>query len=218
METEIKTRRIDVMCLQETRWGGNKAREHGDGCKLFYSGGKKARNGVGICVRDHQDKVLEVCRTSDRVMAVKIVLSDNVWTIVSAYAPQVGCDEDTTNAFCNELEAVIMKVPHKENLVLAGDLNGHVGESQIGFERWHGGFSVGERNEEGEKILHLAQAFDLAIVNTFYSKRREHLLTYKSGGKATVIDYIMVRRENLRELKNCKVIPGSQLQHSIGCW
>ena len=95
-----------------------------------------------------------------------------------------------------------MKVPHKEKLVLAGDLNGHVGESQIGFERWHGGFSVGERNEEGEKILHLAQAFDLAIVNTFYSKRREHLLTYKSGGKATVIDYIMVRRENLRELKN----------------
>ena len=41
---------------------------------------------------------------------------------------------------------MIMKVPHKENLVLAGDLNGHVGESQIGFERWHGGFSVGERN------------------------------------------------------------------------
>ena len=92
-----------------------------------------------------------------------------------------------------------MKVPHKEKLVLAGDLNGHVGESQIGFERWLGGFSVGERNEEGEKILHLAQAFDLAIVNTFYSKRREHLLTYKSGGKATVIDYIMVRRENFQE-------------------
>ena len=55
---------------------------------------KKSRNGVGICVRNHQDKVLEACRTSDRVMAVKIVLSDNVWTIVSAYAPQVGCDEE----------------------------------------------------------------------------------------------------------------------------
>ena len=74
----------------------------------------------------------------NRVMAVKIVLSDNVWTIVSAYAPQVGCDEDTKNASWNELEGVIMKVPHKEKLVLAGDLNGHVGESHIGFERWHG--------------------------------------------------------------------------------
>ena len=36
---------------------------------------------------------------------------------------------------------MIMKVPHTEKVVLAGDLNGHVGESQIGFERWHGGFS-----------------------------------------------------------------------------
>ena len=52
--------------------------------------------------------------------------------------------------------------------------------------------SVGERNKDGEKTLHLAHAFDLAIVNTFYSKWREHLLTYKSGGNATVIDYIMV--------------------------
>ena len=90
------------------------------------------------------------------------------------------------NAFWNELEAVIMKVPHKEKLVPAGDLNGHVGESQIGFERWNGGFSVEERNEEGENILHLTQAFDLAIVNTFYSKRREDLLTYKSGRKDAV--------------------------------
>ena len=57
------------------------------------------------------------------------------------------------------------------------------------------------------KHLHRDQAFDLVIVNTFYSKRREHLLTYNSGVNATVIDYIMVRRENLRELKNCKVIP-----------
>ena len=66
-------------------------------------------------------------------------------------------------------------------------------------------------------FLHLAQAFDLAIVDTLYSKRRGHLLTYKSGVNATVIDYIMVRRENLRELKNCKVIPGEAVstQHRM---
>ena len=54
-------------------------------------------------------------------------------------------------------------------------------------------------------------------MNTFYSKQREHLLTYKSGGKATVIDYIMVRRENSRELKNGKVIPGKSVatQHMM---
>ena len=55
---------------------------------------QKARNGVGICVRNHQDKVLEVCRTSDRVMAVELMLSDIVRNVISAYASQVGCDEE----------------------------------------------------------------------------------------------------------------------------
>ena len=55
---------------------------------------KEARNGVGICVRNHKDKVLEVRPSLDRVItAVKLVLSDNVWNFISAYAPQVGCDE-----------------------------------------------------------------------------------------------------------------------------
>ena len=51
---------------------------------------QKARNGVGICVRNHQDKVLEVHRNSDMVMVMNIVLSDDVWNIISAYAPRVG--------------------------------------------------------------------------------------------------------------------------------
>ena len=48
-----------------------------------------------------------------------------------------------------------MKVLHKEKLVLACDLNGHVGESRIGFEKWHGGFSVGERNEGGDNCFYI---------------------------------------------------------------
>ena len=70
-----------------------------------------------------------------------------VWNVISAYAPHVGCNEDTQDAFWNELGSMTMKVPHKENLVLAGDQNGNVGESRIAFKRWHGGFSVGKMNE-----------------------------------------------------------------------
>ena len=54
-------------------------------------------------------------------------------------------------------------------------------------------------------------------MNTFYSKKRKHLLTYNSGVNATATDYIMVRRENLRELKNSKVIHGESVapQHRM---
>ena len=57
-----------------------------------------------------------------RVMMVKLVLSDNVWNIISAYSPQVGCDEDTKIAFWNELESVIMKVLATQRNVVQGRL------------------------------------------------------------------------------------------------
>ena len=66
---EMHKRRIDVMCVQETRWGGNAARELGGGYKLVYSGKSNKRNGVGIILSQKwKDKVLEVKRVSDRLM------------------------------------------------------------------------------------------------------------------------------------------------------
>ena len=36
---------------------------------------------------------------------------------------------------------------------------------------------MGEKNEEGERVTDFAIAFDLSIVNTFFEKRPEHLVT-----------------------------------------
>ncbi|RWS09084.1 craniofacial development protein 2-like protein, partial [Dinothrombium tinctorium] len=43
----LKSRRIDIACVQETKWTGTKARDIGEGYKLHYNG-TKAQNGVGI--------------------------------------------------------------------------------------------------------------------------------------------------------------------------
>lgn len=34
----MKMRRVNILCVQETRWKGNKAKELGEGYKLYYSG------------------------------------------------------------------------------------------------------------------------------------------------------------------------------------
>ena len=47
---------------------------------------------------------------------------------------------------------------------------------------------------------------DLAIVNTYFKKKDEHRMTFKSGGKSTQVDYVMCRRRNLKEMCDCKVI------------
>ena len=84
----------------------------------------------------------------------------------------------------------------------------------------HGGWGVGEKNEEGESVTDFAMAFDLSIVNTFFEKRPNHLVTYKSGGRQSQIDFLMCRRQQLNEVKNCKVINGESVaaQAHTECW
>ena len=60
-------------------------------------------------------------------------------------------------------------------MIVGGDLNGHVGISREAIERIHGGWGVGEKDEEGERVTDFAMAFDLSIVNTFFEKRPNHL-------------------------------------------
>ena len=54
-------------------------------------------------------------------------------------------------------------------------------------------------------------------MNTFFQKQEEHLITYKSGNRRTTIDYILVKRTDLKGAKDCKVIPGESIamQHRI---
>ena len=48
----MERRKIDIMCVQETKWKGIKARELETGFKLFYIGEDGRRKGVGIILND----------------------------------------------------------------------------------------------------------------------------------------------------------------------
>jgi exonuclease III len=44
-------RRVNILCVQETKWTGQKAKEVEDtGFKLWYTGKERNKNGVGILV------------------------------------------------------------------------------------------------------------------------------------------------------------------------
>ena len=55
------------------------------------------------------------------------------------------------------------------------------------------------------------ESLDLALVNTFFNKNEEHIITYKSGGNSSRIDFIMTRRADLKEMRDSKVIPGDEV-------
>ena len=77
-----------------------------------------------------------------------------------------------------------------------------------GFEEVMECFSFGVRNQERENMLGLCQEHNLRVLNSYYRKRREHFITYKSEGNESQIDYVLCRRHEELKMKNCKVIPG----------
>ncbi|KAK3505889.1 hypothetical protein QTP70_003761 [Hemibagrus guttatus] len=80
-----------------------------------------------------------------------------------------------------------------------------------------GKFGVKERNLDGQTVVDFAKRMDMAVVNTYFQKREEHRVTYKSGGKRTQVDYILCRRGNLKEISDCKVVVGKSVarQHRM---
>lgn len=75
----------------------------------------------------------------------------------------------------------------------------------------------GLRNEMGEQVLTLADAYNLKIANTCFKKKDEHLITHKSGPEKTQIDFWLCSKEILKIIKDCKVIPGEAVifQHRL---
>ncbi|KAK3539481.1 hypothetical protein QTP70_008869 [Hemibagrus guttatus] len=205
----MERRKVDILCVQETRWKGSKAHSIGAGFKLFYYGVDSKRNGVGVVLKEEFVRnVLEVKRVSDRVMSLKLEIEGVMLNVVSGYAPQVGCELEEKERFWSELDEVMESIPTGERVVIGADFNGHVGEGNTGDEEVMGKFGVKERNLEGQMVVDFAKRMDMAVVNTYFQKREEHRVTYKSGGRRTQVDYILCRRGNLKEISDCKVVVG----------
>ncbi|KAK3508693.1 hypothetical protein QTP70_004208 [Hemibagrus guttatus] len=174
----MERRKVDILCVQETRWKGSKARSIGAGFKLFYYGVDSKRNGVGVVLKEEFGRnVLEVKRVSDRVMNLKLEIEGVMLNVVSGYAPQVGCELEEKERFWSELDEVMESIPTGERVVIGVDFNGHVGEGNRGDEEVMGKFGVKERNLEGQMVVDFAKRMDMAVVNTYFQKREEHRVT-----------------------------------------
>jgi len=223
LEQLMKKRHIDIMCVQETKWSnlGNKSRFldlKTKKYKLFYHGINNQRNGVGIIISDkYLNNIVNIKKMSDRIMMIKLVVQKKVWNIICAYAPQTGCVLSERDSFWSDFEMLMQEIPNDELIVIGSDMNGHVGEVNMGYEECHGGFGFGTMNAEGEELLDFAKSYGLTLINTMFKKQQKHLITYSSGGRNTQIDYILCSNEMKKMLKDCKIILGESVvsQHRL---
>ena len=77
VEEIIKRRKIEVLCVQETKWRGDRARKIADGYKMLHAGGdgRSRPSGVGIIVNVEISKeVVRVERWQGRIIAVWMMI------------------------------------------------------------------------------------------------------------------------------------------------
>ena len=200
MVETLSRRKVDLCCVQETRYRGGHCRiitGKDSRYKLFWSGNNKGTAGVGVFVAEKWiEKVFEVKRVSDRIILVKIIVGQRVLCLLSVYAPQCGLGDSVKDLFYDQLRAVTAMIPASEFLIPCGDWNGHVGSTGSGYKEVHGGYGYGkpDPDSEGERILEYALAYDLFLGNTCFKKRDSHLITYRSGNTATQIDFMLFER------------------------
>ena len=100
------------------------------------------------------------------------------------YAPHSGKPEAEKGNFWNEFFYLVSCIPQNEMVVLAGDMNGHVGSNCVGYDGTHGGYGFGDRNADGSRILEFADGLNLVICNTLFMKQESKLVTYEGCSKS----------------------------------
>ena len=217
----LTRRRIDICCVQESRWKGGSARfisGKDSRFKFFWSGEENGLGGVGILIAEKWvDSVLSVARLDSRIINMRFMIGKQLVNVFSIYAPQSGLSQEAKDVFYDSLQGHLTRVPENEFLTIGGDFNGHVGRFSQGFDGVHGNHGYGARNDEGTRILDLCVSLDLAVVNTFFTKSDSRLVTFKSGGNVSQVDYIMVRRSSMKMMRDAKVIGGEECvtQHKL---
>jgi len=111
-------------------------------------GGEERSDGVDTFITEKWvDSVVGIERHSKRVLILKMVLDNGLLNILTVYAPHSRKPEEENENFWNEVFHLVSCIPQNEMVVLAGDMNGHVGYNEM-----HGSFGYGDRNADRSRI------------------------------------------------------------------
>jgi exonuclease III len=85
-------RRMNIRCIQETKWKRQKAKEVEDtGFKLWYTENTLTKNDVGIVLDNSlKNGVVDIKRQGDMIILVILLVGYLVFNVISAYTPQIG--------------------------------------------------------------------------------------------------------------------------------
>jgi len=100
-------------------------------------------------------------------------------------------------------------IPKKENIILAGDFNGRIGNRPI--PECIGTYGEQVTNHNGAALREFCAFNKLKITNSFYRHKDIHKFTWKARGTKSVIDYIIINDRLKSNIEDTRVFRESEI-------
>ena len=149
----MKGRKMEVLCVHETKWKGDRTRHITEGYNMLHAGENDRSNGVGIIVNEEISKeVVRVERWQGRIIAVWMMIRQQLVCVICVYGPQMGRMDAEKEAFREEVERLAGMSDGHTMRCVAGDFNAHIGVVEQGNEESIGRYGWGTMNREGREL------------------------------------------------------------------
>jgi hypothetical protein len=211
---ELSRYNIAIAALSETRFPDyTELSETGAGYTFYCSGrpeNEPRQAGVGFAIKTPHLKLLDSLpqAINERLMTLRLHLTDGYVTIISAYAPTMSYSPEAKECFYEDLERAIRSTPHTDKLIVLGDFNARVGNNSEAWKDVLGTHGIGKENSNGTLLLSLCTRQELVITNTLFQQRNAVKSTWMHprSGHWHQIDFVITRQRHSHDVHLTRAI------------
>ena len=215
---EMNRYKVDIVGVTETHTPGNGAVTTKGGLILF-SGRKDKdhRQGVAVAISNKmKSNLLSHKCINERLMSARFQSAYINLSIIVCYTPTNDAEMEEKNSFYDQLQDEINATPKHDLIMVIGDLNAKVGSDNLAWKMTMGKHGVGNKNENGVRLLEFCTTNDLIIGGTLFEHQEKHKTTWHAKNKnkkcySNQIDHIMISGRWRRSLADVRAFRGATI-------
>ena len=131
------------------------------------------------------------------------------FTIIQCYAPTNDDDEEENENFYEKSQHTLNNTPKRDIKIVMGDLNAKIGEDNENREKIMGKYNIGERNENGLKLVEFCEANELVIGGSLFPQKDIHNGESPDEKTKNQIDHIMINQRWRSSLQDVTLMRGA---------
>ena len=136
------------------------------------------QEGVDVILRKGMEKCLmEWKPINSRLMKIRMKGKHIDITVIQSHAPTNDNEEESKDAFYNQLQDELESTPRHEMKIMMGDLNAKVRSDNTNHVRAKGKEGCDSMNNNGERLLEFCTTYVLIIRGTLFPHHEIHMLT-----------------------------------------